>query len=51
MVTYVIPCVSLVIGWLDGETVTVIQGIGLAGVLSMVGLVQYPTRVPLAPPD
>lgn len=51
MVTYVIPCVSLVIGWLDGETVTAIQAIGLAGVLAMVGLVQYPTRVPLAPPD
>jgi len=40
MVTYVIPCVSLLVGWLDGERVTPVQIVALVGILFMVSMVQ-----------
>lgn len=44
MVTYIIPCVAIFIGWLDGERFTGNQISALAGILAMVALVQWPTR-------
>jgi len=40
MVTYVIPLGALAWGWLDGETVTTMQLLALAGVLAAVAMVQ-----------
>ena len=40
MVTYVVPCVALMLGWLDGESVTTTHLVALAGILLMVWLVQ-----------
>jgi len=44
MVTYVIPCVSLLLGWFDGETVTTMQILSLVGIFAMVAMVQYQPR-------
>lgn len=41
MVTYVVPLVAMMWGAFDGERITVSQLISIAGVLSMVALVQY----------
>jgi drug/metabolite transporter (DMT)-like permease len=41
MVTYLIPTIALVWGWIDNEPITAIQVAGLAGALSMVAIVQY----------
>lgn len=40
MVTYVVPCFALFWGWLDGESVSWVQMVALAVVLSMVYVVQ-----------
>ncbi|MFC1585292.1 DMT family transporter [Fibrobacterota bacterium] len=40
MLSYVIPCVALVWGWWDGEPITMLQLIALAGILGMVALAQ-----------
>ena len=50
MVTYVIPVEALLLGWLDGERVTPLQGVALGVVLASVALVQLPLRWPLRPP-
>lgn len=44
MVTYLIPVGAVIIGWLDGETVTWLQAAALVGVILMVIIVQYPVR-------
>ena len=44
MVTYIIPCVSLLQGWLWGETITGRQLISLGGIFVMVTLVQWRGR-------
>jgi len=41
MTTNVVPLGAVLLGWLDAETVTPLQLAALAGVLSMVTLVQY----------
>lgn len=41
MVTYVVPLVALVWGWLDNEAITGRQLIAIVGVIVMVALVQY----------
>lgn len=41
MVTYVVPLVALLWGWLDGNLITLHQLIAIAGVIAMVALVQY----------
>ncbi|TWT77856.1 EamA-like transporter family protein [Posidoniimonas polymericola] len=41
MVTYVVPLVAMMWGAFDGERITVSQLVSIAGVLSMVALVQY----------
>ncbi|MEX2170609.1 MAG: DMT family transporter [Pirellulales bacterium] len=41
MVTYVVPLVALMWGWLDSEPITTRQLIAIAGVIIMVALVQY----------
>jgi len=41
MVTYVVPTLALVWGALDGEVITSRQLLAMAGVLSMVALVQF----------
>jgi drug/metabolite transporter (DMT)-like permease len=41
MVTYLIPTIALVWGWIDNEPITATQVAGLAGALSMVAIVQY----------
>lgn len=41
MVTYVVPLVALVWGWLDSEPITIRQLVAIGGVISMVALVQY----------
>jgi drug/metabolite transporter (DMT)-like permease len=41
MVTYVVPLVALVWGWLDSEPITTRQLVAIAGVIAMVALVQY----------
>ncbi|NIL97976.1 MAG: EamA family transporter [Planctomycetales bacterium] len=41
MVTYLIPTIALVWGWMDEEPITISQIVGLAGALSMVAIVQY----------
>ncbi len=50
MVSYIIPCVSLVLGALWGESITRYQVLALVGILAMVALVQYgPAEPALAP--
>ncbi len=49
MVTYLIPLVALVWGWIDGEKVTTRQFVALLGVLVMVALVQAETLVKASP--
>lgn len=44
MVTYIIPCVALAIGWLDGEPMSLAQVGSLAGIFAMVALVQVRPR-------
>ncbi len=41
MVTYVVPPVALLWGWLDGESITPAQLAAIVGILAMVALVQY----------
>jgi drug/metabolite transporter (DMT)-like permease len=41
MVTYVVPLVALVWGWLDSEPITNRQLVAIGGVIAMVALVQY----------
>jgi len=41
MVAYIIPCLAVVIGWLDNERITAGQLGAILGVFAMVGLVQY----------
>ena len=41
MVTYIVPCLAIFIGWLDAEQITRGQLVAIVGVLTMVGLVQY----------
>lgn len=41
MVTYVVPLVALVWGWLDSEPITMRQLVAIGGVIAMVALVQY----------
>lgn len=52
MVTYLIPLGAIAWGWLDGEAVTGLQLLALAGVLAMVALVQLrrTPRLPIAEP-
>lgn len=40
MVTYVVPPIAFAWGYLDGETISVAQMVGIAGILAMVALVQ-----------
>lgn len=40
MVTYVVPCLALIVGWFDGETIKPQQVLAMVGVLAMVALVQ-----------
>ena len=40
MITYLIPTIALVWSWVDNERITVLQVVALAGVLSMVYVVQ-----------
>ncbi|WP_425397747.1 DMT family transporter [Aeoliella sp.] len=40
MVTYVVPPVALAWGFADGEAITALQLVGIAGILAMVALVQ-----------
>jgi drug/metabolite transporter (DMT)-like permease len=40
MVTYVVPVVALMWGYLDGESISAVQLVGIAGLLVMVALVQ-----------
>lgn len=42
MVTYVIPMEALLLGWLDGEAITPLQGVALAIILGSVAVVQMP---------
>lgn len=56
MVAYIIPCVSLLLGWLAGESIAPMQLIALAGIFLMVALVQLGSGTPrqtvvLEPPD
>ena len=44
MVTYLIPTIALVWGWIDNEAVTVLQVASLVGVLAMVAIVQFGSR-------
>ena len=44
MVTYVIPVGAVLLGAIDGEEITLMQMLALAGVLLMVALVQLPAR-------
>ena len=44
MVTYIIPVIALAIGAMDGEAVSYTQAIALAGILSMVFMVQWPLK-------
>lgn len=44
MVTYVVPLVALSWGAFDSEQITTMQIVGIAGVLSMVALVQFGTK-------
>ena len=48
MVTYLIPIVALVAGGFDGEPISTLRILALAGILSMVVLVQWPTK-PVVP--
>jgi drug/metabolite transporter (DMT)-like permease len=41
MVTYIIPVIALLWGYVDGESISSQQMIAIAGVLAMVGLVQW----------
>jgi drug/metabolite transporter (DMT)-like permease len=41
MITYIVPCVAMLAGWLDKENVTLSQVVAILGMLAMVGLVQY----------
>lgn len=45
MVAYIIPCVAMGVGYLDGETITRTQLLAMGGVFVMVGLAQYKTPV------
>ncbi|MEX0867747.1 MAG: DMT family transporter [Pirellulales bacterium] len=49
MVTYLIPVIAVLLGWLNGEAVTRYQAFALVGVLLMVGVVQYKAAVPREP--
>lgn len=40
MVTYVVPCIALVLGWFDAERISPFHLLALAGILVMVWLVQ-----------
>ncbi|MEM6798513.1 MAG: EamA family transporter [Planctomycetota bacterium] len=52
MVTYVVPVIALLWGAFDGEMITTRQLVGIAGVLSMVALVQFgPQAAEKQPPD
>lgn len=51
MVTYLVPVGALLWGWLDNETVTLLQVIALVGIFAMVALVQTQPTPPLLPPD
>jgi drug/metabolite transporter (DMT)-like permease len=46
MVTYVVPLIALVWGQFDGERLTTLQLAAIAGVLAMVGLVQWGAAKP-----
>ena len=41
MVAYIIPCLAIVVGWLDNEQINSGQLAAIPGVFVMVGLVQY----------
>ena len=41
MVAYIIPCLAIIIGWLDHEQINTGQLAAIFGVFAMVGLVQY----------
>ena len=41
MVTYIIPVIALLRGYVDGESISGQQMVAIAGVLAMVGLVQW----------
>ena len=41
MIAYVIPCLAIIIGWLDDEQINMGQLAAMLGVFVMVGLVQY----------
>lgn len=49
MVTYLIPLGAIAWAWADGERITLLQLIALAGVLAMVALVQTTRASPVAP--
>ncbi len=44
MVTYLVPLGALMWGWLDGERVTMMQLVAMAGIFAGVALVQWPGR-------
>jgi len=41
MIAYIIPCLAIIIGWLDDEQINTGQLAAMLGVFVMVGLVQY----------
>jgi drug/metabolite transporter (DMT)-like permease len=51
MSSYLIPIGALVLGWMDGEIVTPRQVAALLGILTMVLLVQLPSRMATAAPE
>jgi drug/metabolite transporter (DMT)-like permease len=43
MVAYIIPVIAILLGYFDGEQVSKLQLVAIAGILVMEGLVQWPT--------
>ena len=41
MVAYIIPCVSLLLGWGIGETISMAQVVAMGSIFLMVALVQW----------
>ena len=42
MVAYIIPVIAILLGYFDGEKVSELQLVAMAGILVMEGLVQWP---------
>lgn len=50
MVAYIIPCLAIGVGWLDGEQITAGQLGAILGIFAMVALVQYKPPTAVAAP-